>query len=277
MGLRIRTNIASKTVRNNLEQVSAREESSFSKLSSGKRISKASDDAAGLAIAAKLDSQVRSLRQATRNANSGIALIQSTEGSLNEASNILTRLRELTIQAASDDINDSQRKLLNEEYGQLSAEIDRISKSVFVNGIQVLGDNDDRVLDFQIGPNAGKSNIVSFDSGDINSTTDFIGINGTSIGEKDSALDAMESLDNAISVISGQRAKLGSIQSRLHSTVGNLEVQTLNQDSALSYIQDVDVAQEAAKLASTRVMKEAGISSLAQANNIPNGALRLLA
>jgi flagellin len=276
MGLRIATNIASQNVQKNLKEVSNQGNSSLEKLSSGKRITKASDDAAGLAIATNLEAQTKGLRQATRNANDGISLVQTAEGGLNETTNILTRLRELTIQAASDTVGETERGFLDKEYQQLTKEIDRISESTVFNGTQLLNGEGKGSMDFQVGAFAGEQNRITFESGESDSSSASIGVDGTSIAEKDSALDAIENVDKAIEKVSGQRANLGSIQSRLQSTVKNLEVQTINQDSARSVIQDVDVAEASAALASNSVVKNAGVSTLAQANQIPMSALRLI-
>jgi flagellin len=276
MGLRIATNIASQTVQKNLKQVSGEGNSELEKLSSGKRITKAADDAAGLAISTNLEAQTKGLRQATRNANDGISLVQTAEGGLNETSNILVRLRELTIQASSDTVGDKERGFLNKEFSELSKEVDRISDSTTFNGSQLLNGKGKGTMDFQVGAFAGEQNRITFDSGETDSSSGSIGIKGASIEEKGSALDAISSVDEAISKVSGQRANLGSIQSRLASTVKNLEVQTINQDNARSVIQDVDVAEASAKLASNTVVKNAGVSTLAQANQLPMSALRLI-
>lgn len=276
MGLRIATNIASQTVQKNLKDVSNAGNSQLEKLSSGKRITKASDDAAGLAIATNLEAQTKGLRQATRNANDGISLVQTAEGGLNETSNILVRLRELTIQAASDTVGEQERGLLNKEYQQLNKEIDRISDSTTFNGAQLLNGKGKGSMDFQVGAFSGEQNKITFDSSMTNSSSSSIGVSGTSISDRSDALDAISNVDEAIVKVSGQRADLGSIQSRLGSTIKNLETQTINQDSARSVIQDVDVAEASASLASNNVVKNAAVSTLAQANQIPNSALRLL-
>jgi flagellin len=276
MGLRIATNIASQNVQKNLKETSNAGNSHLEKLSSGKRITKASDDAAGLAIATNLEAQTKGLRQATRNANDGVSLIQTAEGGLNETSNILVRLRELTIQAASDTVGETERGFLDKEYQQLSKEVDRISESTVFNGSQLLNGKGKGAMDFQVGAFAGEQNKITFDSSETDSSSASIGVEGTTIGNKDDALESINTIDKAIEKVSGQRANLGSIQSRLQSTIKNLEVQTINQDSARSVIQDVDVAEASAALASNNVVKNAGVSTLAQANQIPNAALRLI-
>jgi flagellin len=276
MGLRIATNIASQSVQKNLKEVSNAGNAELEKLSSGKRITKAADDAAGLAISTNLEAQTKGLRQATRNANDGVSLVQTAEGGLAETSNILVRLRELTIQAASDTVGEQERGFLDKEYQQLALEIDRISESTTFNGSQLLNGKGKGSMDFQVGAFAGEQNKITFDSSTTDSSASSIGVSGTSISEKDSALDAISNVDLAIEKVSGQRADLGSIQSRLQSTVKNLETQTINQDSARSVIQDVDVAEASAKLASNNVVKNAAVSTLAQANQIPMSALRLI-
>lgn len=276
MGLRIATNIASQSVQKNLKEVSNAGNAQLEKLSSGKRITKASDDAAGLAIATNLEAQTKGLRQATRNANDGVSLVQTAEGGLNETSNILVRLRELTIQAASDTVGEQERGFLDKEYQQLTKEIDRISESTTFNGAQLLNGKGKGSMDFQVGAFAGEQNKITFDSGETDSSSDNIGVGGTTISNKDDALGSISTIDKAIEKVSGQRANLGSIQSRLQSTIKNLEVQTINQDSARSVIQDVDVAEASAALASNQVVKNAAVSTLAQANQIPNSALRLI-
>jgi flagellin len=276
MGLRIATNIASQQVQKNLKSVSSDANNSLEKLSSGKRITKSADDAAGLAIATNLEAQTKGLRQATRNANDGISLVQTAEGGLNEVSNILVRMRELTVQAASDTVGDNERGFLDQEYQQLVTEVDRISDSTTFNGTQLLNGEGEGTLDFQVGAFSGDQNRISFDSSATDASTSSIGIDGSGVSGKDEALDSIASIDDAINQVSGQRANLGAIQSRLGSTVSNLEVQTINQDSARSVIQDVDVAEESAKLAASSVVKQAGISTLAQANALPNNALRLV-
>ena len=276
MGLRIATNIASQSVQKNLKEVSNAGNTQLEKLSSGKRITKASDDAAGLAIATNLEAQTKGLRQASRNANDGVSLVQTAEGGLNETSNILIRLRELTIQAASDTVGDSERGFLDKEYQQLSKEVDRISDSTVFNGTQLLNGQGKGKMDFQVGAFSGEQNKISFDTDSTNSSASAIGTGSTNISNKDDALDSIGNIDKAIQKVSGQRADLGSIQSRLQSTIKNLEVQTINQDSARSVIQDVDVAEASAALASNTVVKNAAVSTLAQANQIPNAALRLI-
>ena len=276
MSLRIRSNMASEQIQTNLSRISQKHESSLQRLSSGKRINKALDDAAGLAIAKKLEAQTRGLRQAIRNTNDGTAFIQTAEGGLNEATNLLTRMREISIQSASGTVGPEEKGFLDVEYQQLIQEIDRISESTTFNGVSLLNGRGNDEVSFQVGTFAGDENQISFDASKTDITSDNIDVAGLSIAEQDDALESIEYLDSAIQQVNSFRANLGAVQSRLNSTTANLEVQVLNQENARSVIEDVDVAHESSKLASTNVIKNAGIATLAQANHIPNAALKLL-
>lgn len=276
MTLRIQTNLASEQIQTNLSRVSKESEKSLQRLSSGKRISSASDDATGLAIATNLQAQTRGLRQAIRNTSDGTSLVQTAEGGLNETANILTRMRELSIQAASDTIGPDERPLLNAEYQQLIQEIDRLAESTTFNGVTLLNGRGADEMNFQVGTFSGDENKISFESSDTNVTSDNIEVAGLSVEERDDALESIEQIDSAITRVNGFRANLGAVQSRLKSTFANLEVQVLNQESARSVIEDVDIASESAKLASSNVIQSAGIATLAQANQIPHTALRLV-
>ncbi len=277
MGLRIKTNIASVAVQKDLRKVDQTTSDSYAKLSSGKRIIKSADDAAGLGIAKKMEAEVRGLRMAQRNAGAGISLIQVAEGGLDESTNILTRLRELSIQAASDTVGETERGYLNLEYEQLVEEADRISKTTTFGGQELLtGENANGLMEFHVGAYGDQMNKIQFDSQATNATAENLGIAGTNILNKDSASDNLEKIDDAITQVAGFRANFGAIQSRLQSTITNLDTAAVNTSAAKSQIEDVDVAEETAKLASANVMKQAGISSLAQANNIPNSAIRLI-
>ena len=276
MGLRIATNIASIAVQKHIKDVSASADRELERLSSGKRITKAGDDAAGFAIAKNLEAQTRSLNQASRNANDGVSMVQTAEGSLNEISNILVRLRELSIQSASDTVGESERGMLDLEYQELSKEVDRISASTEFNGVHLLDGEGKGVLDFHVGAKGGDQNIIKYDSGQTNASATSIGINGTAVITKDEALTSVAAVDGAISAVSGQRASLGAIQNRLQHSASTLDVQSVNQEHARSVIEDADIAQSAAQLASSTILKSAGIAALAQANMIPTSALKLI-
>jgi len=275
MGLRINTNIASQEVQRNLRASNALQEAEFSKLSSGKRINKSADDAAGLAIANKLEAETRGLRMATRNANDAISMVQTAEGGLNETSNILTRLRELSIQSASDSMSDQDRGYLALEYDQLVQEADRISKTTSFNGRQLLSGKGE-VLQFQVGAFSGDDNLIEIDSSLSDASSESLGLSGTNVRDKSDALDNLERIDTAIGKVSAYRANFGSLQSRLTSTINNLDVAVVNQESARSRIQDTDIAESTAKLASAQIKIAAGSATLVQANALGNSALRLI-
>lgn len=275
MGLRINTNIASQEVQRNLKVSNASQEAEFSKLSSGKRITKSADDAAGLAIAKKLDAETKGLRMASRNANDAISMVQVAEGGLNETSNILTRLRELSIQAGSDTVGEAERGYLSLEYEQLVQEADRISKTTSFNGRPLLKGEGD-VLQFQVGAYGGQENMIELDAGQTDASAESLGIGGTNVRDKQDAIDNLERIDAAIGKVSAFRANFGSVQSRLSSTINNLDVAVVNQEAARSRIEDVDVAESTAKLASAQIKNAAGTATLSQANGLGNAALRLI-
>jgi flagellin len=276
MGLRIATNVASEFVQKNLNKVSSNAEESLNKLSSGKRITKSSDDAAGLAIAKTLESKTKSIRMATQNANNGISVVQTAEGALGEVSNIMTRLRELTIQSASDTVSDNERGFLDKEYQQLLQEQDRIVQTTEFSGVNLLNGEGPSEMDFQVGIYGSETSRITFDSSEANASVDNLGVSGTSVETKDDARSSIENLDEAMNTVSGYRATLGSVQSRLQTTISSLESTASNQEASRSKIEDVDVALESSKLASSQVVKAAGISTLSQANNLPSAAIRLI-
>ena len=275
MGLRINTNIASQEVQRNLRVSNASTEAEFSKLSSGKRITKSADDAAGLAIAKKLEAETKGMRMASRNANDAISMIQVAEGGLNETSSILTRLRELSIQAGSDTVGESERGYLSLEYEQLVQEADRISKTTSFNGRPLLR-GEGTVLQFQVGAFGGEENLIELDAASTDASVESLGINGTNVRDKNGAVENLARIDQAIDKVSAFRANFGSVQSRLSSTINNLEGGIVNQEAARSRIEDVDVAESTAKLASAQIKNASGVATLAQANQLGNAALRLI-
>ena len=276
MGFRINTNVASLTAQNSLNKVGKETQESFSKLSSGSRIAKAADDAAGLAISEKMKAEIRSAKQADRNANDGISLIQVAEGGLNETSSILTRMRELSIQSASDTVGDVERGMSNLEYQQLKQEIERISQVTEFNGKKLL-DGEGEKLEFQIGTNGDEfKDRIAFDPSNVNAGLSSLGVQGLDVGTKEGAQDALGSLDAAIEKVSGSRAVLGSIQNRLVSTSNNLQTYSENMSAANSRIRDTDYAEESAKQARNSIISAAGSSVLAQANMSGQNALKLV-
>ncbi len=276
MGFRIGTNVQSLQAQKSLRKVSQAEAKTSAQLSSGSRITKSADDAAGLAISEKLKSNIRSSQQANRNTNDGISMIQVAEGGLNETGNILVRLRELAVQSASDTISDTEREFTNKEYQQLKSEVDRIAHTTKFNGIGLLDGNSDKV-EIQVGSgNNAEYDRIAYDPSEINAGLDNLGIDSESVGSKSDAQDSLTKIDKAINTVSGQRATLGALQNRLVSTSSNLETSVENMSAANSRIRDVDYAAVTAQAAQNSILKQAGTSVLAQANQSPAGALRLI-
>lgn len=276
MGFRINTNVASIQAQNSLSKVNKESQESFSKLSSGSRITKASDDAAGLAISEKLKGEIRSAQQANRNANDGVSMVQVAEGGLNETSSILVRMRELAIQASSDTVGEVERGMSNLEYQQLKQEMERISQVTEYNGTKLLNGSGDK-KEFQIGTGGDEfKDRISFEPVMLNSSIEEMGVEGLDISSKDGAQDSLATIDAASSKVSSQRALLGSLQNRLVSTSNNLQVYTENISAAHSRIRDVDYAEETAKQARNQILTAAGTSVLAQANVSGQNALKLI-
>lgn len=276
MGFRINTNVQSLAAQRAVAQVKGRQDKSLERLSSGNRIVRAGDDAAGLAISEKLKADIRGTRQATRNAGDGISLIQTAEGGLNEVSNILIRLRELSVQAASDTIGDTERSFTDMEFQSLVEEVDRIAQSTSFNGTNLLNGEGD-LMEFQVGTkNDPKNDRLRYKPSDTNATADSIGIEGLSVASKGDAQDGLDNIDNALNAINGNRANLGALQNRLQSTINNLEVKTENLSAANSRIRDTDVAEESSKLAKENILMAASTSVLAQSNTNNSAALKLI-
>jgi flagellin len=276
MGLRINTNVASLNAQRNLMGTKWGLDKSLEKLSSGYRINRAGDDAAGLAISENLKAQIRGMKQASRNAQDGVSLVQVAEGGLNEISSIMIRLRELAVQAASDTIGPVERQFLNVEYDQLVSEVDRIADGTEFNGTQLLSGTGS-ILDFQVGtrndPNIDR---LSFDASKADANSAALGVNLTSVADKASAQNSLAAIDSAIVSVSAMRADFGAIQNRLQSTIGNIAVGVENLSAANSRIRDVDIAEETAELTKNNILLNAGTSVLAQANQSSNSALTLL-
>jgi flagellin len=276
MGLRINTNVASLNAQRNLSGTKLMMDKTLEKLASGQRINRAGDDAAGLAISENLKAQIRGLSQAERNAQDGVSLVQIAEGALSEVSNILIRLRELGVQAASDTIGSTERKFLNVEFDQLMSEVDRIANSTEFNRVPLLNGTG-AVFDIQIGTrNDPMSDRLTFDASSADVNVAALGLNLASVGDKISAQNSLSSIDQAIINVSGIRADFGALQNRLQSTINNLAVNVENLSAANSRIRDTDIAKETANLTKSNILVTAGTSVLAQANNSTKMALGLI-
>ncbi len=276
MGFRINTNVSSIAAQRSLGINNREAEGNLSKLASGSRITKAADDAAGLAISEKLKANIRSLKQADRNANDGISMVQTAEGGLNEVSSILTRMRELSIQTASDTVGDSEREMTNMEYQNLKLELERISQVTEFNGKKLLNGEGEK-YDFQVGANNDDfQDRISYNAEQVNARLDGLNISELDVSTKVSSQEALGSLDTAIEKVSGFRSYLGAIQNRLVSTSNNLQVNVENISAANSRIRDVDYAEATATKAKNDILGAAGTSVLAQANMNGQNALKLI-
>ena len=282
----INTNMMSLNSQRALNKSQLSMQTSLERLSSGLRINRARDDAAGLAITERITSQVRGLEQAVRNANDGISLVQTAEGAMEEVVNALQRMRELAIQAKNGTYNASDRSSLNDEYQALRAEVVRIARTAEFNNVSLLGQS--TTLSLQVGWENGANNVITLDVSPIMSASFAAGgvlsatgasagsTNRTSILTVAGASIAIARMDSAISTITEARADFGAVQNRLESAVRNMENVIENQSAARSRIQDADFARETANLTRTQILQQAGTAMLAQANQLPQNVLSLL-
>ena len=276
MGMRITTNLASINAQQNLAASQREIGKSFRQLSSGSRITKAADDAAGLSISETLKSTIRGYGQAQRNANDGISMVSVAEGGLGEISNILTRLRELGVQASSDTVGNDERGFINKEVQQMISEVERIAQSTRFGKTTMLNGEGER-FEFQIDINNDDfKDRIGFEPAEIKATTDALGIANFDFSDKMDARKSLEVLEGAQRQVNGYRATLGSIQNRLISTTDNLGVAIENFSAANSRIRDADVAESTAELSRNSILLNASVGVLAQANNQPSAALKLL-
>lgn len=272
MGLRVNSNISSINAQRNLIGTTDRLQKSLQRLSSGLRISRAADDAAGLAISEQFRAEIRSLQQAQRNANDGISLLQVAEGALNETSTLLIRMRELAIQSANGTLGQTERDTVDLEFQGLLEEIDRIAAVTNFNGTSILQST--ATTTFQVG--TGNTADDRFTVSAVNAGISAIGLLGVTVSGASGALSALGLLDSAISQIASLRASFGTAQNRLESAIRSIAIAVENTTAAESRIRDVDFAQETAELTRNQVLQQAGISVLAQANVSTQSALSLL-
>lgn len=269
----INTNVPALNAWRNLEIQNQSVASSMQKLSSGKRINTAADDAAGLAISEKMIGQINGLNQGSSNAQNGISLIQTAEGALNETTAIIQRMRQLAVTSRNDTNTNSDRGQMQKEVVQLLAEVDRIATTTQFNTKNLMsGKFSATGLVFQIGANQGQ--IMSMKIGNMKATS--LKISKLSVGSASMASRAISHLDAALSIVSSQRATLGAVQNRLQHTINNLEVASENLTAANSRIRDVDMAKEMANFTKTQILVQAGTAMLAQANQAPQAVLKLL-
>ena len=274
MGLRVTTNMASISAQRSLSMQSKRQEHASQALASGSRIVRAADDAAGLAISENMKSDLRGTAAARSNAFNAISAMQVGEGGLSEMSNLITRLRELGVQSASDTIGDKERVYLQQEAASITEEIDRISKTTSFGDKKLL-DGSNPVFDFHVGSSGKKENIITYKA-ESTATPDELNLSSIDITTKSGARDLLNNVDGALEKVNKMRAGFGAMQSRLESTVTGLDVRTENLSAAKSRITDADIAKESSEMASATMLQNASISVLSQANQQPYAAMKLL-
>ncbi len=281
MASTINTNIPSLNAQRNLSASSGSLTTSMQRLSSGLRVNSAKDDAAGLAIAERMNAQVRGMNVAIRNANDGISLAQTAEGALGKIGENLQRMRELAVQAANDTNGASDRTSLDDEFKQLALENERVIANTKFNGLQLLtgtGAAGGPDFAFQIGANTTSDNQVTITTKDIATamTTDTQGATATLGTDAADALAAMDALDTALDEVNSLRSTFGASQNRFDAIIANLQVSSENQAAARGRIMDADFAVESANLARAQILQQAGTAMLAQANQMPQSVLKLL-
>lgn len=269
--MRINTNVAAMNTYGRLTSANASKANSLAKLSSGLRINKAGDDAAGLAISEKMKGQIGGMNQAKRNAQDGVSLIQTAEGALNETHSMLGRMRDLAVQAHNGTLTDDDKTQITKEFDQLKAEITRVASDTEFNTLKLFSGNTATTattFTFQIGANDGQ--VISVGIGGMNATA--LGVASLAV----TATNAMSVIDKAISTVSTQRSELGSVQNRLEHTINNLTSASENLSDANSRIRDVDMAEEMMSFTKSNILSQAATTMLAQANSMPNSVLSLL-
>src|SRR3984957_4629952 len=276
MGLRINTNVASLNGQRQLAITKLALNKSLEKLASGSRINHAGDDAAGLAISENLRAQIKGLRQSKRNALDGVSLIQVSEGGLNEISNMLVRLRELSIQSASDTIGDTKRQFADREYQSLKQEIDRIANVTQFNGTPLLNGKAG-IFEIQVGThNNPILDRIVYNGERSDSSLDALKLGGESVATKQGAQLSLSVIDDALVRVNSIRADLGAMQNRLQSTINNLAITDENLSAANSRIRDTDFAEEVSEQTKSNILMQSGISVLSQANQTQQSTLKLL-
>jgi len=275
MAISLLSNQAVINARRHMETTSRMFGEASERLASGKRINKSGDDAAGLAISQAMEGKIRSMQQARRNAQEALSLMQVAEGGMNEVSNLLVRLRELSIQAASDTIGDKERTMLELENKQIKEEIDRLANATEYFGTSLLN-GQGKELTFQIGPDNSEANRLEYSTASLDLRASSLGIDGASLSDSSSALDALSQVDEAITKLNTPRAEVGAMQTRFNSIVNNLFIYEENMSAAKSRIVDADIAQETAKAVQASILQRAGAAVIAQANTMPALALKLL-
>ena len=282
MAMSINTNVQSLNAQRNLATSQSSLSTTMQRLSSGLRVNSAKDDAAGLAIAERMNAQVRGMNVAVRNANDGVSMAQTAEGALSKVTDALQRMRELAVQARNGTNGAKDQVSLNKEFVELGKEIDRVIKGADFNGKKILS-TDAGAINFQVGANTSANDSITVTTSNLGTNTDITGITSASIGSNaTTALDAtalatvISNLDTALDTVNSERAVLGATQNRFEAVVSNLQVAAENTASARSRIMDADFASETANLSRSQILQQAGTAMVAQANQLPQGVLALL-
>jgi flagellin len=276
MGLRIATNTTALNAQRRMAITKGSLDKTLEKLASGSRINHAGDDAAGLAISENLRAQIRGIKHAKRNAMDGVSLIQVSEGGLNEISNMLVRLRELSIQAASDTIGDTERQFADREFQSLKQEIDRIASVTQFNETPLLNGKAG-IFEIQVGThNNPILDRVVYNGERSDASLDALKLGGESVATKQGAQLSLAMIDDSLIRVNSIRADLGAMQNRLQSTINNLAISEENLSAANSRIRDTDFAEAVSELTRDNILMQAGISVLGQANNTNSSTLKLL-
>ena len=271
----INTNTASLNAQRNLSTSQSSLATSLQRLSSGLRINSAKDDAAGLAIADRMTSQIRGNTVAMRNANDGISLAQTAEGSLAKVGENLQRMRELAVQSMNGTNGTDDRTALDTEFQELASEVERVTKGTDFNGLKILG-GDAGALAFQVGAGTSTEDTITVTTTDMSADTDITAVTGGDIKDTTTSKAAIENIDKALAKVNTERTIYGSTQNRFESVVSNLQTSVESQSAARSRIMDADFASETANLTRGQILQQAGTAMLAQANSLPNGVLSLL-
>ena len=276
----INTNIASLNAQRNLAMSQGSLAVSMQRLSSGMRVNSAKDDAAGLAIAERMSTQVRGMNVAIRNANDGISLAQTAEGALGKVSDSLQRMRELSVQARNATNTSADLDSIGKEYGELALEIQRVLGGTTFNGKKILGADAVNPQQFQIGANTQAEDVITVTTSDLTADATVLAVTTSAItgaASDPAALGTIiNNIDTALNTISGQRATLGASQNRFEAVISNLQVSVENQSAARSRIMDADYAAETSNLSRTQILQQAGNAMVAQANQMPQQVLSLL-
>ena len=275
MSLTVNTNVSALNAYRNLSGTQGSLGSSLEKLSSGFRINRAADDAAGLAISEGMRSQIGGMKQAVRNAQDGISLVQTAEGALQEVHSILQRMRDLSVQGANDTNNTAARSNIATEMSQLSGELTRISSATEFNGTKLLNGTATN-LNFQVGAAGNTASAINVNLTEANVSAVAVAVSALTVGTHANAQNAITTIDAQISAVSTARANLGAYQNRFDHTIKNLNVAVENLSASESRIRDTDMAQEMMNFTRSQILSQAGTAMLAQANQVPQGVLRLL-